>query len=946
MPGDPTTSLRNYLHFAAALWKSDSRSDAELLRAFQCDKEEQAFAVLVGRHGQMVWNVCLRVLRNSTDAEDAFQAAFLRLARDAGRIRQPDSLAGWLFHTARCCALDLRRRLQRQRQRLQEWSDESSCLATPVENTTDLAACLDEEIQNLPLKSRTALVLCCLQGRSYKEAAVELGCSVATAHRWVLHARELLRRRLLQRGHKVATWEETPLENEWSKSSASVTPPLLAMALERTLQYIHTGALDASRAAALAAAGGSGVSWLYWLAGAGLALSLTLVGFLCLLPANQPVADQQAAPRPAPRAESTRPLPVAWPAGPLAVSGQIRDSQGQPCVHQPVQALMRVPFMPGQRGLRDEVVAEGRTDAQGRFHLKIAPPQKSWFAEPLLLVQVVRPGHAPECVPVRVDAQGLAQADLQLRAAQPLTGKLLDQEGQPLRRAELTVVRIGEACAEPLSNATNPREKSPVPSWACQVTTDEKGLFQLPGLGGVRNVWAIVRMPGYAPQAVRFDSDSADVGEKRLTLAPVRSIRVCIREAHSDRPIPHAAVTVLVRRLAFHAHFTAWEHGVHMVHEMEPSEWDYRCDAQGELLLELPRNESVELLVTPPPLQPWLGVRKVLSRKYQGDTYPLHLPRGTWLSGTVQAEDHNHPSQPVPVPHAVVHWASLQAAKPEWTGPLLSGRDALVCCDEKGRFRIAVPPGEVVVRAYGPTPDFQAVISPTPANKRTLFAHATHRATIPEVGSPPDVTLTLRRGISTRGVALLPDGSLVKAAMLLCADLTSPVRGYSMLPFPVSEGVYTLPGSRQDASRTIYLLEPHGRLGAAVRLRGGSQGPTVCLAPCGSARVRLLQANGQPAAGAKVALELLADFNGSDLEQPVSWFDPVNHAHPRRSDQDGWVEIPALIPEARYQLRIQHETIKHLSAAFQVAADTTEHLPEIRLPAATVESLPASRNKP
>jgi len=226
-----------------------------------------------------------------------------------------------------------------------------------------------------------------------------------------------------------------------------------------------------------------------------------------------------------------------------------------------------------------------------------------------------------------------------------------------------------------------------------------------------------------------------------------------------------------------------------------------------------------------------------------------------------------------------------------------------------------------------------------------LFAHATRQVAVPESGSPPDVALTLRRGIATRGVALLPDGSPVQAAMLLCADLISPVRGYSMLPFPVSEGVYTLPGGRKDEPRTVYLLEPHGRLGAVVRLRGGSNGPSVCLTPCGTARVRLLRADGQPAAGAKVALVLLAEFNGAGLEQPVSWFDPVNHAHARCSDPHGWVEIPALIPEARYQLRIEYETVKHTSAVFEVAAATTEHLPEIRLPAAE-PSVPASRNKP
>src|SRR5881398_3276611 len=79
---------------------SAAPSNGELLRAFVRDKDETAFAELVHRHGPMVFGVCRRLLGNEHDAADAFQAAFLVLARKAATLRSPDVLGAWLYHVA------------------------------------------------------------------------------------------------------------------------------------------------------------------------------------------------------------------------------------------------------------------------------------------------------------------------------------------------------------------------------------------------------------------------------------------------------------------------------------------------------------------------------------------------------------------------------------------------------------------------------------------------------------------------------------------------------------------------------------------------------------------------------------------------------------------------------------------------------------------------------
>src|SRR5580698_4156087 len=83
-------------------------TDVELLEKFVATADATSFEVLVWRHGAMVLGLCKRVLRDSHEAEDAFQATFLVFARKAASIGRSEAIGCWLFKVAYRVALRLR----------------------------------------------------------------------------------------------------------------------------------------------------------------------------------------------------------------------------------------------------------------------------------------------------------------------------------------------------------------------------------------------------------------------------------------------------------------------------------------------------------------------------------------------------------------------------------------------------------------------------------------------------------------------------------------------------------------------------------------------------------------------------------------------------------------------------------------------------------------------
>jgi RNA polymerase sigma factor (sigma-70 family) len=249
MAGRPLHAVLHHVQKLAAAQAADPHSDRDLLDRFVARRDEGAFAALVERHGPMVLSICRRALRHSHDAEDAFQAAFLVLARKAASIRHKDSLGSWLHGVAYHVATNLRRGLARRRAH-EVPLGEAGQAGTAVEATwREVRAVLDEELARLPERFRAPLILCYLEGRTRDEAAQELGWGLATLRGRLERGRELLRARLARRGLALAAPILAVALSE--RRAAAGIPPALAAATVRVATGGATG-LASARAGALA----------------------------------------------------------------------------------------------------------------------------------------------------------------------------------------------------------------------------------------------------------------------------------------------------------------------------------------------------------------------------------------------------------------------------------------------------------------------------------------------------------------------------------------------------------------------------------------------------------------------------------------------------------------------------------------------------------------------
>jgi RNA polymerase sigma factor (sigma-70 family) len=245
MAGSPMSQVLRQVRRATLARDGAGLSDGQLLECYLAGRDEAAFEALVRRHGPMVLGVCRRITGHEQDAEDAFQAAFLVLARKADSVRPREMVGNWLYGVACRTALKAKAASARRRAKERQVRSMPEGRVEPEAVCHELLPLLDAELRRLPLKYRVPVVLCELEGRSRKEVAKQLGLLEGTLSSRLATARQLLARRLSRRGVTVSAGVLATAFT--SAAPAGVPAPLIT-------STVKAAALAATGSAAMAGA--------------------------------------------------------------------------------------------------------------------------------------------------------------------------------------------------------------------------------------------------------------------------------------------------------------------------------------------------------------------------------------------------------------------------------------------------------------------------------------------------------------------------------------------------------------------------------------------------------------------------------------------------------------------------------------------------------------------
>jgi RNA polymerase sigma factor (sigma-70 family) len=901
------TVVRRLRHLADAAVEP---SDRQLLAEFAARRDSVAFAAIVQRHGPMVLGVLRRALRHEQDAEDAFQATFLVLARSAGSIRDVEALPSWLHGVSRRIAMKAKRSAARRRNH--EGQAIPAANSAPADELAwrEVQAVLDEEVARLPVMFRTPFILCCLEGLGRTEAAARLKLKEGTLSSRLAKARDVLRERLDKRGVALSA----VLASVALGSEAAVAAPLA----ETTLRTL----VGKASVSVLALARGLTSPIVY--TRLKIVGSLFLVLGLCISGVAVLSADAPA------RAAGEQPalLGADPPAKPekvvdekladFNIAGKLTGPDGK------AVAGAKVVFWSIEWQWKAEAKVETKSAADGSFSLRI--PGNLAAAE--AKVVATAKGFAPDWI----DLRGPAKEDIALTLAKddlPVTGRITDLEGKPISGAKINVTELErprsgnfDAFVEAWKNAP-PRGAPALPptSWLpmaafdspTTATTDKEGRFSLSGFGRERLVRVSLRAEGAERMlimALTRPIDEKLIKKARIhganfeiALGPSKTIEGRVTDRVTGKPIE----------------------GVQVNGELSEA----ITDAEGRYRLEGVGKRS-NYFVGAMPKGPYFPTRGNWIADSPG-LEPVHvnfeLDRGIEITGKLR-------DMATGKPISGVVWYTPKADNPA----LKSGVDvnnAFGRFESKpdGSFRILVLPGPGYLAVHAHENRFARTVidegdgNPIGAGQRLFIPQLYHTIAVidPDEKKPAslEVVVDVNPGIAKKGVVVGLDGKPLDGA--LAFGITAvPDPGQQTLPRSerfgppekarLEKAEFMAIGLNPKDPRCLVFVHPEKKLGKIQEVRGDEEGDlTIKLEPLGSVTGRLVNADGSAAGGLTITPQPPRRF--ADYKRlPIGLLRTIGSRvgfdndtrkwlpEPVKTDKDGNFQMDGFLAEFDYEL--------------------------------------------